>query len=140
MTSRTLLCVQASMLLTALAIPFPITAQAKKDHKHHHYQLIDLGTFGGPQSWVPGGIEYGFGAILNNGGAVIGAANTPDSNPNYSYPCNPFGTLSCILFFTQDPLVEHASQFQDGALTDLGVLPGGYSSFAFGFSANGLIV
>jgi hypothetical protein len=128
--SRVLTCITAMTLFVALAIPVQLTAQ-----QHHHYKLIDMGTFGGPQSWVLGGFEGGLGAIQNNVGAVVGAADTPDSNPNYSYPCNPFGTLSCILFGTQDPLVEHAFQFQNGALSDLEVLPGGYNSFAVSVSA-----
>jgi probable HAF family extracellular repeat protein len=136
MKPRFLTCFTALTLLTALALP--LSAQ-QPNAQHHQYKLIDLGTFGGPQSWVLGGIETGGGAILNHEGAVVGAANTPDSNPNYSYPCNFFGTLSCNLFGTQDPLVEHAFQFQDGTLADLGVLPGGYNSFAAGVSANGLI-
>jgi hypothetical protein len=44
----------AVTLAAALAVPVRLaaqdgTAQANKP-KHHHYQLIDLGTFGGPTS------------------------------------------------------------------------------------------
>ncbi len=39
--------------LAALAIPLSLAAQDNRDHdKHHHYKLIDLGTFGGPSSYV----------------------------------------------------------------------------------------
>jgi hypothetical protein len=45
----------AIALLTALAIPLRLAAQDNRehDHQHHHYQLIDMGTFGGPESFVP---------------------------------------------------------------------------------------
>jgi probable HAF family extracellular repeat protein len=134
------ICVQVIVLLTTLSLPVGLAAQNKEDHNkhHHHYQLIDLGTFGGPQSWVFGGFEAPV-AALNNAGTVTGTANTPDSNPNYSYPCNPFGSFSCSFFGTPDPFVEQAFQFKNGVLTDLGVLPGGYSSFGIWISANGLV-
>jgi hypothetical protein len=51
-------------------------------HKHHHYQLIDLGTLGGAQSTVNGG------QALNDHGTVVGCADTstPDSNyPNFNH-------------------------------------------------------
>ena len=137
MKSRTSTCIAAIAVFAALAVPVPLAAQDKKNNQHHHYRLIDLGTFGGPQSWVLGGFELGGGAILNNGGAVVGAADTPDSNPNY--PNCSFASISCNLFGIPDRFAEHAFQFGKGVLTDLGVLPGGYNSFAAGVSANGLI-
>jgi probable HAF family extracellular repeat protein len=140
MKSRTLATALAAVV-ALLALPVPLAAQAKQVHKkdmHHHYQLIDTGTFGGPQSWVFGAFESPS-ATVNNAGTVIGAANTPDSNPFYSYPCNPFGSISCLFFGTPDPFIEHALQFQDGGLSDLGVLPGGYNSLAAWISSNGLI-
>jgi len=136
---RFLTCTALMTLVAALAFPLQFAAQNNPHHPmHHHYKLIDLGRFGGPQSWVFGAFESPS-VTINNAGTVIGAANTPDSNPNSSYPCNPFGTLSCVLFGTQDPIVEHAFQFRNGGLTDLGVLSGGYNSFAAWVSANGLI-
>lgn len=136
-----LTCITAVTLIAALTIPSGLAAQDHQGHKsksqHHHYQLIDMGTFGGPQSWVLGGFEYGGGAILNNGGTVVGAADTLDSNPNY--PNCSLGSISCGLFGTPDPFAEHAFQFGNGGLTDLGVLSGGSNSFAAGVSANGLI-
>src|SRR5271169_6115714 len=99
MKSRFSNCITATALLVALAMPAGLAAQENQnhnsDHQHHHYKLIDLGTFGGPQSWAPG-VGEGPGGALSNAGASTGAANTPDSNPFYSYPCNPFaGSITC---------------------------------------------
>ena len=55
MKPRTLTWVPTLTLLTVLAIPVRLAAQDNqehnKKHKHHHYQVIDIGTFGGPQSF-----------------------------------------------------------------------------------------
>jgi hypothetical protein len=62
-------------LLTVLAIPVRLAAQDNRDphHKHHHYKLIDVGTFGGPNTNL---ITQGVGAqILNNRGIVTGSAD-----------------------------------------------------------------
>jgi probable HAF family extracellular repeat protein len=140
MKSRFLICITA-LLVATLAIPVQLAAQQKQHHnKHHHYKFIDLGTFGGPQSWVDGAGE-GPAPTLNNEGVVIGAANTPDSNPSYSYPCDFFSpSFLCAFFGTPDPFVEHAFHFEDGALTDLGVLPGGSNSVAMWISTSGSVV
>jgi hypothetical protein len=44
----------AMTLLAVLAIAIQLAAQDKQDHhhKHHRYKLIDIGTFGGPESYV----------------------------------------------------------------------------------------
>jgi hypothetical protein len=46
-------------------------------HKHHHYQIIDVGTLGGAQSTLTGGRG------LNNQGTLVGCADTSTPNPNY---------------------------------------------------------
>ena len=52
MKSRFLMYSAAIALFTALAIPLRLAAQNNQDHnngnKHHHYVLIDMGTFGSP--------------------------------------------------------------------------------------------
>jgi len=139
MKSRFLTLVPAIALFATLAIPIRLAAQDKptQNDKHHHYKLIDLGTSGGPQSWVFGALEFPSATLSNTG--VVGAANTHDSNPNYPN-CNPFVPLLCALYFTPDPFVEHAFEWRDGNFTDLGVLPGGSNSYAQWISGNGLIV
>src|SRR5213080_5112028 len=53
-------------LLAALALPAPLAAQ------HTRYKLIDIGTFGGPQSFS----FFGQARSLNNGGTLVGFADT----------------------------------------------------------------
>lgn len=114
MKSRTLMCFAAITLFAVLAIPVQLAAQEDKNSKkHHHYQLIDMGTFGGPQSRV----DYQY--PINNVGTVSGSADTSLPNPFYGND-NPF--------FFPDPFIQHAFQFKDGVLTDLGSLPGGGTS------------
>jgi probable HAF family extracellular repeat protein len=127
---------QAHMLISArivaalIAITLPTqfaaqddAAQVKKA-QHHHYKLIDMGTFGGPASYF----SNGFDGILNNRGTAAGWADTSTPDP---YP--PF----C---FNPDCFESHTFQSQNGVVTDLGVLPGGASSTASWITANGLIV
>ena len=77
--------------------------------KHHTYTLIDLGTFGGPQSFVNFPIA-GYFSVLNNSGTVAGWADTsvPDPHPNICF---------------QDCYVEHAFLSKGFGKTDLGSLP-----------------
>src|SRR5207247_11276208 len=73
MKPRTLTWVPTLTLLTVLAIPVRLAAQDNqehnKKHKHHHYQVIDIGTFGGPQSFFNSlslTDRFGFGTVLYN--------------------------------------------------------------------------
>src|SRR5689334_24215496 len=70
-----------------------------------HYRLIDLGTFGGPNSAETQEFPY-----INDRGTVVGFADTatPDnSDEGFTY---------------------HAFRWRKGVLTDLGTLPGGRNS------------
>jgi probable HAF family extracellular repeat protein len=135
MKSAKWVCTSAVALLAVLAIPVGLDAQDKQNHhhKHHRYKLIDLGTFGGPQSWVFGAFEAPA-ATVNNAGTVVGGADTSASNPVYPN-FNPFMGLGFA-----DPFVSHAFKWNEDGLTDLGVLPGGYNSFAQWISETGVIV
>ena len=50
MNFRRLASVTVITLCAAMALPFVSSAQEQKA-QHHHYKLIDLGTFGGPNSY-----------------------------------------------------------------------------------------
>lgn len=74
-------------LLAALAISHSVAAQGTaiqtNKPKHHTYKLIDIGTFGGPNSYIVGN-------GINSSGAVIGVAETPTTDP-FPPPClSPF--------------------------------------------------
>jgi probable HAF family extracellular repeat protein len=134
MTSRTLIRAVALTLFAALASPAGLTAQQQRPvhrPKHHHYQLIDIGTFGGPEShFDPGsGNDFGvFTSVLNLAGTAAGFADTSISDP-----FQPICFWNCH--------ATHAFQAgSDGSLTDLGALSGdGNSSAAVWISGNGLI-
>src|SRR5260370_11041300 len=118
-------------LSAALAMPLVSYAQntstPNPNTQHHHYKLIDIGTLGGPQSYV--NFPSNYAPVLNDQSTVAGWADTstPDPFPNFC--------------FNGDCFVSHAFQSRNGVLppADLGVLPGGSSSQANWISANGLI-
>jgi probable HAF family extracellular repeat protein len=117
-------------LFGALALPVAMAAQdnATQNHKpkHHTYRLIDLGTFGGPQSFV--NIPNGYAPVLNNRGTVAGWADTSTADPHPNH---------C---FT-DCFVAHAFRSQGHGKTDLGALPAALptSSQPNWIARNGLI-
>jgi probable HAF family extracellular repeat protein len=134
MKSKTLTLLTAAVLFAALAIPLRLTAQDSQDHsnenKHHHYKVIDIGTFGGPSSGVPtvffetGGTLTAGARAISNQGTVTGTADTSTPDP---------------LCFLDDCFYANAFQWQNGVLTNLGTLPGGQGSFVNWISRNGLI-
>src|SRR5215469_320245 len=113
-------------------LPVHLAAQevSAGEAKHHHYKLIDIGTFGGPQSFVnpgSGNESQNYTMVLNNGGSVTGWAesSTPDPFPAFC--------------FTDDCVTAHAFAWKNGAKINLGALPGGASSAGNWISSNGLI-
>ena len=123
-----LIVFQTMILAIAATIPSWLIAQEKSPPKaQHRYTLVDLGTFGGPQSYVniP---DSSYAPVLNNRGMVAGYSDTaaPDPFPDFC--------------FDEDCFVAHAFRFRSGAVTDLGALPGGGSSQANWISDNALIV
>lgn len=121
-------------LSAALGTPNRLTAQ-EHHTRHHHYKLIDLGTFGGPLNYINGddllvpSVSPGAAQDVNVAGTLTGWADT-------SIP-DPYGPDYC---FTFDCYVTRAFQWRNGSKINLGVLPGGASSAATWISANGLIV
>jgi len=123
MNAKTWTRIIAVTLFAALALPVSLAAQdaAKKQHRYHHYQIVDPGTFGGPSNGLQAPFYPRFG-VLNNHGTLVGNANTLASAAPYC-SCN----------------AADAFQFQDGVLTDLGRVSGGIDSQANWISGNGLI-
>ena len=127
MNSQTCTRIIAVTLFATLAIPVRPAAQDKQDqhNMHHHYTLIDMGTFGGPNSYLE---SFPPENIINLRGATAGFADTLVPDP-YAPNC---AVSEC--------LVVHAFVWKQGALTDLGSLPSGYSSFASSINTRGDIV
>ena len=105
----------------------------KHDHKHTHYQLIDLGTLGGAQSTVIVGSRF-----LNDHGTVVGCADTSTPDPNYPN-FNPF-LMDSPFPFGADPFIFHTFKFEGDSVTDLGSLSGANSSCLGFLTAGGVIV
>jgi probable HAF family extracellular repeat protein len=66
--------------LRTLGIPFSLAAFAAlslgQDQSLHHYKVVDLGTFGGPDSSIPF-VQH----VLTNNGVLIGEAETNKADP-----------------------------------------------------------
>jgi probable HAF family extracellular repeat protein len=129
---RPVIWLAAIVLLAALAVPLHLPAQQQKQNgEHRHYVLVDLGTFGGPNSYLPSVFFTGNpAASISDQGAVAGSADLSTPDP-YAPAC-----------FNSDCMVSHAFRWIDGVRTDLEALPGptGSSSAASWISRNGLIV
>jgi len=110
----------ATILLFALvAMVQPASAQPPR------YRLIDIGTFGGPQSYLNDGNDGNNSAtVLNNRGLLVGAADTAAPDP---------------FCFSDDCFVVHAFRADISDRTDLGSLVPGRNSFANWIGPNGLI-
>ena len=125
MKSPKLTCLVALVSFAVLPIQPQVLAQ-EQEKPQIHYRLIDIGTLGGPASYV--NIPDAYAQVLNNRGMVAGSADTSTPDPYQSF---------C---FNEDCFVSHAFESHSGIMRDLGVLPGGASSGANWITTNGLIV
>lgn len=127
MKSRNFLLLLSMILGAALATPFWLAAQEQQADQeqgkgHRRYKLIEIGTFGGPNSYFTF-----ISRPLNKHGEAAGMADTAAAvNP-------PF----CLLF--PDCFLTHAFLWKDGAITDLGALPEIGSSFVNDINAKGVV-
>lgn len=120
------------LLLIVGTVEVGSRSSAQEVHQHepgrNRYALFDLGTFGGPQSYLNYVRVNSPAKVLTNEGVVVGWADTPTPDP---FPS---------LCFNPDCFVSHAFQWKKGVLTDLGSLAAGWSSAALWISDTGLIV
>src|SRR5271169_1266120 len=116
----------ALTLFAALAVPVQLAAQEKAElhqpHQYHHYQLVDVGTFGGTNS----SFNLGGSRLLNNSGVAVGSADTPTPDP------------LCV-YFNFDCYVSDGFKWQDGVVSNLGALPGSNSGLPLWVNDNGLV-
>src|SRR5437899_9019155 len=66
-------------LLAALRMPVQLVAQ------HTRYKLIDIGTFGGPESFINSAGAIGSPDQINSAGTVVGGAGTSTPTPTNTF-------------------------------------------------------
>jgi probable HAF family extracellular repeat protein len=111
MRSGKLICLA---LFALLAIPIRLAAQKQTTH-FHHYKLIDMGTFGGPMSFINS--VFNSVPALNSHATTVGGSATPaptTSTSNGGICGGPDGLV---------PNIFHAFEWHRGIVTDLGALP-----------------
>jgi probable HAF family extracellular repeat protein len=117
MKFRTWMWMSVMSLLAGLVAPVRVVAQDNlpNHHQHHQYRIIDMGTFGGPSSFV--NFPYNAVPAVNSRGATVGASATPVATTSTSdfFVC---GGLDGIV-----PNVFHGFVWQSGSVTNLGSLP-----------------
>jgi probable HAF family extracellular repeat protein len=120
MKPRILTAFSTIALFALLAIPVHLVAQEQEEKKeqkakHHHYKLIDMGTFGGPASFI--NPPFNVNPELSRRGVTAGGSATvvPTTLTSNGFVC---GGLDGLV-----PKVFHAFEWQDGAVLDLGALP-----------------
>ncbi|MGO9084011.1 MAG: hypothetical protein ACLQBK_02200 [Candidatus Sulfotelmatobacter sp.] len=136
MISKLSVCLFALALVGVLAKPADLSAQAAPGNSgHHHYRFIDVGTFGGPNSYINPPFAFGSHNQINRRGVAVGGSGT-------SIPTTPTSDLFvCGGLDGTVPFVNHAFVWQEGNVTDLGALPGGDNcSVATSINARGEIV
>ena len=119
MKSRGKACLTTIMLFAALAFPAQGIGQEQVESQHHRvhhrYRLVDLGTFGGPESFINAPVNGGTG--VNVRGTTVGGSATLVPRPANSI------SFFCGGLDGSVPFIFHAFKWQDGEVTDLGALP-----------------
>jgi len=124
MNSNIFLILLTATFITALALPPQLAAQQSQ------YKLIEIGTLGGPRSYINPPNDLGSPNQVNASSVAVGGADLPISHVG---PC--FGPESSSPF-----VVIHAFQWKNGVITDLGSLGGvDHCSAATSINDRGLI-
>jgi probable HAF family extracellular repeat protein len=113
-------------VLAMLLVPGQATAKVRKTAALPQYTLTDLGTFGGPNTYMNSLNGDGQRGEISSSGIVVGAADTSIVDPKSPSGC-----------YNSDCRVSHAFRWSRGNLHDLGALPAGSSSQSDWISRNG---
>ncbi|HSU60288.1 MAG TPA: hypothetical protein VLI55_13315 [Bryobacteraceae bacterium] len=101
---------------------------------HTAYKLVDLGTFGGPASYINPSNDLGSADQVNSFGTAVGGSDLPIPTTALSNGTVCFGPEGV------QPFVNHAFQWKNGVVSDLGALGGPeYCSVATSINDRGLI-
>ncbi len=120
MKSRNLALVTAAFVIVALAVPIRLVSQSQTTY-YLHYKLIDMGTFGGPNSSTPSLNALG----VTAGWSATTTPKIPTSNPLVCGGVDGIGSVVTVAF-----------EWQNGILTNLGALPGAVTNCSEPFSVN----
>jgi len=114
--------ITAIALLAGMMFVTPLPAQDQSAtmgrENRRRYKFIDLGTFGGPNSFTNGSS-----VVINDKGTVVGEADT-------SIPCP---------YLPEFP-ISPAFKWERGVMTELPRLPGGCGGFPIAINSEGTIV
>lgn len=122
MKSLLVICIAVLVMFMASAAP-GVLAMPAATVTYPRFKLIDMGTFGGPNSWVNGPQL----SDLSNNGDYGSEADT-----NIPYPYPGYCPIDCY--------VEHAQALRNGVIMDLGTFPGvNLTSGIVGVAPNGLM-
>lgn len=112
-----------ALIAIACLVIFVVVAPAAAHAQSYPYTLIDPGTFGGPSSYLD---EPG--VSITSNGAILGTADTATPDPDL--PASDFS----------DGYVQHAFEWKNGRLVDLGALAPAATnnSQIYGLNGNGL--
>ena len=135
MRFRLLTLIAAPTFVAMVGIrPFAAAQQpaSETSSPHHRYRFVDLGTFGGPDSYVNAAFALGSTHQISERRVVVGAAATSTPAPPNTAICGgPDGLV---------PNIFHAFEWRDGETIDLGALPGIECSEATAINKKGEIV
>jgi probable HAF family extracellular repeat protein len=102
--------------------------------RHTRYELINIGTFGGPASYINPAGNGSPKNQVNSSGTAVGGSDLPIPTTALSNGFVCFGPEGVV------PFVNHAFQWKDGIVSDLGALGGPeYCSVANSINDSGLI-